>query len=87
MFLAMALCLPAAALARRLRSWLRRMDAAAAGSELREPLLMQGSAGSVASSAASSMVFGWTTPQALQAAAPGAPSRKAMLLVLVGSRL
>ncbi|PRW60118.1 glycosyl hydrolase isoform A [Chlorella sorokiniana] len=83
MFIAMALCLPAAALARRLRSWLRRMDAAAAGSELQEPLLVQRSTGSMASSAASSMVFGWATPPALQASAPGPPSRKALLLVLV----
>lgn len=83
MFIAMALCLPAAALVRRMRSWLRRMDVAAAGSGLHEPLLAQRSASSVASSTASSMAFGWATPPALQAAAPGLPSRQALLLVLV----
>ena len=83
MFVAMALCLPAAALVRRLRSLLRRMDAAAAGSELREPLLAQRSGGSTPSSAASSTVFGWATPSALQAPAAGPPGRTALLLVLV----
>lgn len=83
MFLAMALTLPAAALVRRARAWARRMDAAAAGSEVQAPLLAQQSGGSMASSVASSTVWGWGTPPALQAPAPGPPSKQALALVLV----
>ena len=83
MFLAMALTLPAAALVRRARAWARRLDAAAAGSELQAPLLVQPSGGSMASSAASSAAWGWSTPVALQAPSPGAPSKQALALVLV----
>lgn len=79
----MLLCLPAAAAAQRVQSWVRGLDAAAESSSLhlQQPLLglQRVSAGSDASSVASG------TPAAPAApAAPGSePSRRTRLLVLV----